>query len=152
MTLYFAYGSNMDRALMRSHCPGAVALGRAVLDHHRFIIMADGYASIVPRPGVTVHGVLWRVTARDLAALNIYESVATGLYRSVTLPVRADGRSIASLVYIGRTPTEGRPKPGYLDLVVAAAEDWDLPKDYIGTLARWAAPSPAPRRVAGEGS
>ena len=49
MPLHFAYGSNKSRALMRQHCPQARALGTAVLTHHRFIVMADGYASIVRR-------------------------------------------------------------------------------------------------------
>ena len=31
MTLYFAYGANMERAAMRKRCPGAAALGVAVL-------------------------------------------------------------------------------------------------------------------------
>ena len=29
MTLYFAYGANMERAAMRKRCPGATALGIA---------------------------------------------------------------------------------------------------------------------------
>jgi hypothetical protein len=57
MPVHFAYGSNMSRALMREHCPQARALGTAVLDHHRFIVMAEGYASVVSRPGHAVHGV-----------------------------------------------------------------------------------------------
>ena len=80
MPLYFAYGSNMSRALMRRHCPHARPLGTAVLDHHRFIVMADGYASIVRHPGHEVHGVLWQLTPRDVDALNAYESIDTGLY------------------------------------------------------------------------
>ena len=35
MFLYFAYGSNMNPARMAKRCPGAIALGGAVLLNHR---------------------------------------------------------------------------------------------------------------------
>ena len=78
MTLHFAYGSNMSRILMRRHCPAAREIGTATLGGHRFVITADGYASIAAASGKTVHGVLWRLTPRDLAALNIYEGLGSG--------------------------------------------------------------------------
>ena len=137
MTLHFAYGSNLSGALMRIRCASAKEMGPAVLDDHRFIITADGYASIAPRRGAVVHGALWRLTARDLAALNAYENIASGLYRVWVLPVRAQGRRITALVYIARSRATGRPKPNYLDLIVAAARDWQLPEDYIEELTRW---------------
>src|SRR5262245_24809627 len=134
MTLYFAYGSNMSRALMRSHCPAAMAIGPADLDGHRFIITADGYASVVPRPGGVVHGVLWRLTARDLAALNAYESIPTGLYRIAKMSVQTADRRATALVYLARSGTPGRPKPDYLELVIEAAREWQLPEKYIAGL------------------
>ncbi|HXW23776.1 MAG TPA: gamma-glutamylcyclotransferase family protein, partial [Xanthobacteraceae bacterium] len=87
MTLHFAYGSNMSRALMQRRCPGARALGPARLDGWRFTIMREGYASIVPAAGAAVHGVAWRLSPRDLAALNAYESLDRGLYLRRVLPV-----------------------------------------------------------------
>jgi gamma-glutamylcyclotransferase (GGCT)/AIG2-like uncharacterized protein YtfP len=137
MTPYFAYGSNMNRALMGRHCPRAVEIGTVALAGYRFIITVDGYASFVPQPGGTVHGVLWRLTARDLAALNAYESLASGLYRRVTLPVRMAGRRVAAMAYVARSRVEGRPKPGYLDVVLIAARDWQLSERYVHSLARW---------------
>jgi len=127
----------MSRALMRVRCPSAKEMGTAVLDDHRFIITADGYASIAPRRGAVVHGALWRLTARDLAALNAYESLDSGLYHRVKLPVRAGGRRVSALVYVARARAEGRPKAGYLDLVLAAAREQDFPDEYVRSLARW---------------
>jgi len=141
MTLHFAYGSNLSRALMRARCPSAKEIGTAVLDDHRFVITADGYASITPRRGAVVHGALWRLTSRDLAALNAYENIASGLYRVWVLPVRVAGRRVTALVYIARSRAHGRPKPAYLDLIIAAARDWRLPENYVEQLARWNAVS-----------
>ena len=135
--LHFAYGSNMDPAAMRRRCPGAVALGPAWLDNWRFMVTRDGYASIAPAAGTVVHGVLWRLTPRDLAAVNAYESLDSGLYRRRILPVRRAGGCVSALVYVARERRPGRPKPGYQDLVVAAACAWDLPEEYVDTLRRW---------------
>ena len=137
MTLYFAYGANMNRTLMRRHCPGAQEIGTAGLVGCRFIITTDGYASIVPRRGGRVFGVLWRLTVRDLAALNVYESLDSGLYSKLTLPVRREGRRMAAVVYVARARTGGRPKPGCLDVILEAARQWDLPAAYVRSLMRW---------------
>jgi gamma-glutamylcyclotransferase (GGCT)/AIG2-like uncharacterized protein YtfP len=142
VTLHFAYGSNMSRAVMRKHAPGAQPVGVARLAGYRFVITADGYASVAPARAQTVHGVLWRLTQRDVVTLDAWESVAGGLYRAETLPVRVSGRCALALVYIARPCGEGRPKPGYIELVIAAAREWDLPAAYVQSLARW---SPARR-------
>jgi gamma-glutamylcyclotransferase (GGCT)/AIG2-like uncharacterized protein YtfP len=141
MPLYFAYGSNMSRALMRQHCPLSAPVGCAELDQHRFIVTADGYASIVASPAHTVHGVLWQLDAGDVAALDAYEGVDVGLYRSEMVSVRHAAGTTQAMVYIGRNGQPGAPKPGYLELVLEAASDWNLPRAYTAALARWA-PSP----------
>ena len=138
MTLYFAYGSNMSRAGMRPRCGAARAIGTGVLAGHRFIITADGFASILRAPGSIVHGLVWRLTPRDLAALNAYEGLDAGLYRVVTRPVRIGAARVAALVYVGRSRVPGRPRPGYLAGVLAAARELDFPPSYVRALARWA--------------
>jgi Gamma-glutamyl cyclotransferase, AIG2-like len=70
--LHFAYGSNMHVGLMRGRCPDARVVGRAVLRDHRFLITRDGYASVTAARGGVVHGLLWRISPRDLAALDAY--------------------------------------------------------------------------------
>ena len=61
MPLYFAYGSNMDRAAMAARCPASKALGSARLARHRFIVTSDSYASVVRDPRRTVWGLLWDI-------------------------------------------------------------------------------------------
>jgi gamma-glutamyl AIG2-like cyclotransferase len=130
MTLHFAYGSNMSRALMARRCRGAQAIGTATLPDWRFVINPEGFGSIAPQPGGCVHGVLWRLSARDLAAVNAYESVDPGLYVRRRLAVRCGETQAMALVYM--------PRPGYIPLVVEAAREWQLPEGYIRSLARWA--------------
>jgi hypothetical protein len=122
---------------MRRYCPTAKEVGTAVLEGHRFVITADGFASIERHTGSVVHGVLWRLTPRNVAALNIYESVGTGLYHCRRLAVRHARSRYNVLVYVARPRGPGRPRPGYLELVIAAARDWNLPRPYVSELARW---------------
>jgi cation transport regulator ChaC len=143
MMLHFAYGSNMHPKVMAQHARGAELLGVAELAGHRFVVTADGYASVERKPGHTVHGVLWRIESRDRATLEAWEGVAAGLYRSTTLPVRHSGRSELALVYIGRHEQIGEPKPGYMEVVLAAAEQWRFPQPYLASLRQWL-PSPPP--------
>jgi len=144
--LHFAYGSNMHRGVMRRHAPAAEPVGTATLEHHRFVITADGYASVEPMRGRTVHGVLWRLTPRDRVTLDGWENVAAGLYRAEMLPVLSAGGRRRVLVYVARRRGAGEPKAGYMELVVAAAQRWQFPANYIAELQRW---SPARPRGAG---
>ena len=137
MTVYFAYGANMERDAMRTRCPGAVALGIARLAGWRYVIV-DGYGSVMRAPGREVFGVLWRLTPRDLAALNIFESLDSGLYRRARLSVEAGGKRARALVYVGRPRGRRRAMPGYQERLVAAATEWHLPPQYVEELRRHA--------------
>jgi Gamma-glutamyl cyclotransferase, AIG2-like len=135
--LHFSYGSNMHRAVMRRHAPNAEALGVASLADYRFVITADGYASVEPARTHTVHGVLWRLTPRDRVSLDAWENIAGGLYSAKILPVLSGGRRVPALIYLARPRDVGRPRAGYMELVLAAARAWNLPGDYIVSLQRW---------------
>src|SRR5262245_53655613 len=102
MTLHFAYGSNMSRALMTARCRGAEAIGIATLSGWRFVLNPEGLVSIAPQPGGRVHGVLWRLSARDLAAVNAYESIDSGLYVRRRLAVRCGETQAIALVFIAQ--------------------------------------------------
>jgi cation transport regulator ChaC len=139
MTLYFAYGSNMDRAAMQRRCPGARGLGPAALEGYRFFVGIDGWGSVKPSAGDSVHGVLWRLTPRDVAALHAYELLHQGLYDVRHLPVRMGTRRLTAMIYLLRRRKPGRPKPGYVEMIAAAARAWKLPEPYIRSVERWSA-------------
>jgi cation transport regulator ChaC len=151
MTCYFAYGSNMSRAAMLRRCPGARALGPARLDGYRFYVGLDGWGSVEPKRGACVHGVLWRLTPRCLAVLHAYELLHKGLYHVRHLPVRVGSRRLSAMVYLLRRRQPGRPKPGYMQAIAAAARDWHLPEPYIRSLERWSTSYIAGARKIGVG-
>jgi len=139
VTFYFAYGSNMHRSSMRRRCPGARAIGPGVLNGYRFFVGLDGWGSVAPSPGDTVYGVLWRLTPRDIAALHAYELLHKGLYDVRYLPIRHGSRRIRAMIYLLRRRTAGNPRPGYVEMIAAAARAWKLPEPYIQSVARWSA-------------
>ncbi|MCJ2121999.1 gamma-glutamylcyclotransferase family protein [Methylobacterium sp. J-077] len=143
MPLYFAYGANMDAAAMALRCPVSRLIGGGRLPGHRFIIMREGYASVVRDPARAVHGVLWELALDDIPALDRYEGVAGGLYAKATLPVTTARGVKRALIYLGRSAAPGRPRPGYLDAVVAAAHAVQLPPAYIREIGRWMRGPPA---------
>jgi hypothetical protein len=96
--------------------------------------------------------VLWALTARDCAALHSYELLHKGLYGMRTLPVRRGSRRVPAMAYVLRRRIPGTPKPGYIELIVRAARDWDLPERYVASLARRARYGFAGQRGARTGS
>jgi hypothetical protein len=137
MTVYFAYGSNMQQSAMQARCPSARAIGPARLDNYRFFIGVDGWGSVKLSPGDAVHGVLWRCTPRDVAALHAYELLHKGLYDVRHLPVREGRRKVLAMLYLLRRHAKGQPKPGYVEMIAASARGWKLPEPYIRSVERW---------------
>ncbi|HEV7438131.1 MAG TPA: gamma-glutamylcyclotransferase [Methylobacterium sp.] len=137
MPLYFAYGANMDAAAMALRCPASRLIGRGQLHRHRFIIMREGYASVIRDPVRTVWGVLWDLSLADVPALDRYEGVAGGLYSKSSQPVVTQGGIKRALIYFGRSTAPGAPRPGYLEAVLRAAEAAQLPPAYVRDLRAW---------------
>lgn len=139
---YFAYGSNMESGPMAERCPQAQPLGRARLERWSFRINERGYATVVPDPKSTVHGVLWSLTPSDEAALDDYEGLSEGLYLKDQVLVTLDsGVSNEALVYLARHTQPGRPLPGYLEGILDAARTWQLPEAYQAELECWGGPT-----------
>ena len=84
-----------------------------------------------------MHGVLWRLTPRYIAALHAYELLHEGLYDVRHLPVRLGGRRVRAMIYLLRRRKAGMPKPGYVEMIAAAARGWKLPETYVRSVERW---------------
>lgn len=133
---YFAYGSNLCAQQMARRCPDAADPRPATLADHDWLINERGVATVEPFPGSSVHGVLWRVSDRDLDALDCAEGVPVR-YRRDRLTVHTlDGPSPA-WVYIDHRVQPGAPRDGYLDRIIGAAVQHELPPVWIEFLRRW---------------
>jgi hypothetical protein len=143
MRPYFAYGSNIVGDAMKRRCPMAKFVGMARLRHYRFGIVRSGYASVVPERNAVVHGVLWLLTAADERRLDMYEEIATGLYQRACLSVEpiahhSNARRVGALVYLAKDAGLGRPRPDYIEPILAAAQSYGFPPSACAEIARWA--------------
>jgi len=137
-TLYFAYGSNMDKGQMNVRCPNSSLVGSAVLLHYQFIINQRGYATIIPRHSGIVHGVLWHLSPEDEQSLDQYEGCDVGLYAKCERPVRVNGKVESALVYIDyRNTALGTPRREYMGRIIEAATMHHLPEEYQQMLRAW---------------
>ena len=151
--LYFAYGSNLCVKQMARRCPDADDPRPAVLPDHDWLINERGVATVEPSAGTQVHGVLWRVSDDDLAALDLAEGVPLRYRRDRLVVTTGDGPSPA-WVYIDHRATPGPPRPGYLQGVIDAAVQHGLPQRWIDFLRRWDParwPRPTTVRASGAG-
>lgn len=120
---------------MRQRCPSSVVVGPATLIGFGFFIMAEGYASVRREPRASVAGLLWDLAHADVPALDRYEDVAAGLYAKRLLPVWTAGVKLRqALVYVGRSTRPGAPLPGYMESVLAAAEECGLSQSHLRSL------------------
>ena len=140
MTLYFAYGSNMDPKQMAERCPGARALGRARLDDYRLDFVWDspgwggGVGTVLPARGDVVWGALWELTDEDEEALDRYEGVAVGAYTKERVDLDAEAKKVNALVYIATDARPKDPSARYVDALVRGAQAFSLPDDYVERL------------------
>ena len=145
MPLCFAYGSNMDQAMMAARCPGAQALGLARLPRHARAVMREGYLTLARDPRCDVTGILWDVPLSNMAALDRYEGVGEGLYRKVQQLVIGPSGARRALVYFGANAGPGVLRRDYHAQVLAAARACALPRADMASIEALA-PANAPRR------
>jgi AIG2-like family len=53
------------------------------------------------------------------------------------LPVRQGAQVLPAMIYLLRRRQAGQPKPGYAEMIAAAAREWRLPEPYIRSVERW---------------
>ncbi|WP_343601528.1 poly-gamma-glutamate hydrolase family protein [Mycobacterium sp.] len=133
---YFAYGSNLCVRQMARRCPDAADPYPAVLGDHDWLINQRGVATVEPFTGTEVHGVLWQVSDRDLAALDSAEGVPLR-YRRERLTVHTDGGPAPAWLYVDHRVRPGAPRPGYLERIIDGAVHQGLPGRWIDFLRRW---------------
>ena len=72
-TLYFAYGSNINLEQMEHRCPDAQLVGPVTLQNYELQFRSSGFATVSPKKGSVVHGLLWKLTPKSEQALDRYE-------------------------------------------------------------------------------
>lgn len=142
MTLYAAYGPNMDPRLMGERCPSSPLRGTGWLLGWRLSFGGEEFgwdgalATVVEDPLEQVFVALYDITTKDRSRLDDLESASTGLYIKTRVRIATlEGEQLA-WTYVLAAYEGGVPSASYLGLLADAAEAADAPADYVAELRR----------------
>lgn len=108
-TLYFAYGSNINLEQMEHRCPDAQVVGPVTLKDYELQFRGYGFATIAPKKGSVVHGLMWKLPPTSEQTLDHYEGYPHH-YSKEQVPVRtADGTVLSVMAYIMAEPLCRQP-------------------------------------------
>jgi gamma-glutamylcyclotransferase (GGCT)/AIG2-like uncharacterized protein YtfP len=142
VTLYAAYGPNMDPRTMSTRCPHSPLQGTGWLRGWRLTFGGEEFgwdgalATIVEDPLEQVFVALYDITGEDTAALDELQSVSTGLYLKTKVRISALAGEQLAYTYVLAAYEGGMPSASYLGVLADAAEAADAPADYVAALRR----------------
>lgn len=115
MTLYFAYGANLNIDNMEYRCPQARRIRNFDLTGYRLVF--KGVADIEVAPHNKVQGVLWKITDDCEESLDIYEGYPR-LYRKEWFSIEMEDEKVDDVMYY-KMNREGyaRPSKHYFDCI-----------------------------------
>jgi gamma-glutamylcyclotransferase (GGCT)/AIG2-like uncharacterized protein YtfP len=138
--MYAAYGPNMDPTMMSERCPHSPLRGTGWLRGWRLTFGGEEYgwdgslATLVEDPLEQVFVALYDVTEDDVAQLDSWESVATGLYLKTKVRVSTLFGEELAWTYLLDAYEGGLPSASYLGILASAAVAADAPADYVAAL------------------
>lgn len=137
MTIYAAYGSNLDPAQMAERCPHSPLQGIGWLVGWRLTFGGEEHGwdgsmpTIAEAPGEQVFVALYDLTETDEKTLDAWEGTDLQLYNKVRLRVQTlEGVGIAWL-YVLDAFEGGLPSARTIGILADAAEAADAPNDYV---------------------
>ncbi|RLV49941.1 gamma-glutamylcyclotransferase [Nocardioides mangrovicus] len=140
MTLYAAYGPNLDPVRMGARCPHSPLRGVGWLEGWRLTFGGEdlgwdgAMATVVQDPFEQVFVAVYDVTDEDVVALDQWESADTGLFRKLKVRVSLLDGEVVAWVYVLDAFEGGLPSAIHLGAIADAAEAADAPVDYVTAL------------------
>lgn len=140
MTLYAAYGSNLDPRQMLLRAPHSPHRGTGWLRGWRLTFGGEeigwegAVATLAEDEFHSVFVSIYDLTPADESALDEWEGVTTDLYRKIRVRVETLDGSPLCYVYVLNSFEGGLPSQRYLDIMINAAREAGAPEDYISSL------------------
>jgi AIG2-like family len=140
VTLYAAYGTNLDPNRMGERCPHSPLRATGWLQGWRLTFGGEEHgwdgalATIVQDPFEQVFVALYDITDDDVAALDSWDSADTGLFRKTKVRISTLTEEVVAWVYVLDAYEGGLPSASYLGVLADAAEAADAPADYVAAL------------------
>lgn len=142
VTLYAAYGSNLDPARMGERCPHSPLQSTGWLTGWRLTFGGEEHGwdgalpTLVQDPFEQVFVAVYEVSKADESALDQWEQADTGLYRKTKVRVALLTGSVVAWTYVLDAYEGGLPSAVTLGVLADAAESADAPDDYVAALRR----------------
>ena len=142
MTLYAAYGSNMDPLQMLLRAPHSPGAGTGWLVGWRLTFGGEdlgwegALATVVESddPGEQVFVALYDLSDQDEEALDDWEGSDLGLYEKIRVRVATLEGDVTAWAYVLDAYEGGLPSARYLGIITDAAEAAGAPDDYVAAL------------------
>lgn len=140
MSLYAAYGSNMDAAQMLRRAPHSPLQGTGWLSGWRLTFGGEdlswegALATVVEDTADQVYVALYDVSPADEQQLDDWEGGRIGLYRRLRVRVQTLEGDVVAWVYVLDGYEGGLPTARYLGQLAEAAEAAGAPDDYVAAL------------------
>jgi len=140
VTLYAAYGSNMDPLQMLLRAPHSPMAGVGWIPGWRLTFGGESLgwegalATVVEEPGSQVFVVLYDVTAADEANLDEWEGSDLRIYSKIRVRVATLDGDVTAWLYVLDDYEGGLPSARHLGIIADAAEAAGAPDDYVHDL------------------
>jgi hypothetical protein len=142
VTLYAAYGSNMDPLQMLLRAPHSPAAGTGWLTGWRLTFGGEdlgwegALVTLVESddPGSQVFVALYDLSQQDEDALDDWEGSDLGLYDKIRVRVATLDGDVTAWLYVLDAYEGGLPSARYLGIIADAAEAAGAPDDYVAAL------------------
>jgi cation transport regulator ChaC len=144
---YFAYGSNLSRAVMQSRAGQILDAQPGRLENYELLFNkkvrgGTGEANIQPARGKLVLGVLYRLTEAALRSLDRNTGVPAHYRRIEVSAQDGSGNKVNAQAYIASKVEKGlRPATHYLQTILDGAAENGFPEDYMAMLRKAAGAS-----------
>jgi hypothetical protein len=126
-TLMFSYGSNLNVDEMARRCPAAVPIGEFQLPGWRLVFR--GVADIIREEGAVCYGGIWCITPACERTLDVYEGVASGVYRREFIPIKSPQHGTNKVLIYTMTSTGiFPPSVDYLNVIRQGYRDFNIPE------------------------
>ena len=140
MTLYAAYGTNLDPARMGERCPHSPLATTGWLTGWRLTFGGEdlgwdgALSTIVEDPIEQVFVAVYDITREDEVDLDGWEAADSGLYRKTKVRVSTMNGELAVWAYVLDAFEGGLPSASYLGVLANAAEAASAPVDYVSAI------------------
>ena len=137
MTLYAAYGTNLDPERMLELCPHSPLHATGWLTGWRMTFGGEEHGwdgalpTIVQDPLEQVFVAVYDVSREDESALDSWEGADSGLYRKTKVRIFALTGETVVWTYVLDAYEGGLPSASYVGVLAEAAEAADAPDDYV---------------------